>query len=306
MHAVWSFWSKPFYAFKGRIWREPVHHLLAWGLSLRLARKHYPETHLVTDEAGAELLVERLGLSFTHVRTDLERLSNADIGWWALGKLLAYSLQDRPFVHMDSDVFLWKLLPPMLANAAVFAQCPEDHPVDEWCGPRDIEAAFSKHAARLPVEWEWVRSQQSNGFREENCGIVGGTRVDFIRYYAQLALDLVLDPAHAGAWAELPDKSGYNMMIEQFLLAACLDYHRADPDSPYRGIRAKYLFPSFGEAFNPQAAARVGYTHLMGDAKGNAVIVRRLEQRVQREDPHFYRRCVRLAQSAPAAGRRVG
>src|ERR1700730_8204794 len=67
MHAFWSFWSKPFYAFKGRIWREPVHHLLAWGLSLRLARKHYPETHLVTDEAGAELLVERLGLSFTHV-----------------------------------------------------------------------------------------------------------------------------------------------------------------------------------------------------------------------------------------------
>jgi hypothetical protein len=48
MRAVWSFWSNPFFGFKGRIWREPHHHLLAWGLSLRLARQHYP-IHLDTD-----------------------------------------------------------------------------------------------------------------------------------------------------------------------------------------------------------------------------------------------------------------
>ena len=61
MRAVWSFWSKPFKSCKGRIWREPSHHLLAWGLSLRLARQHFAETLLVTDTPGKRMLVDALG-----------------------------------------------------------------------------------------------------------------------------------------------------------------------------------------------------------------------------------------------------
>src|SRR5450432_369119 len=127
MRAVWSFWSKPFFASNGRVWREPIHHLLAWGLSHRLARQHYPETVLITDNAGKRLLVDQLGLELTHVSTELERLQSVDPGWWALGKLVAYGLQDQPFVHLDTDVFLWKPLPPRLVSAPVFSQCPEDH-----------------------------------------------------------------------------------------------------------------------------------------------------------------------------------
>jgi hypothetical protein len=301
MRAVWSFWSKPFRAFKGRIWREPVHHLLAWGLSLRLAGQHYPETVLITDRAGRALLVDRLGLEFTHICTELETLREADAGWWALGKLVAYSLQDRPFVHLDTDVFLWKALPPRLEAAAVFSQCPEDHSLDEWCGPRDIEAVFARHDLTLPAEWEWSRSQPSRGFREENCGILGGQRTDFIQHYARLAIDLALSPAHARAWQDLPDKAGYNMILEQFLLAACVDYHRFHPDSPFRGIRMRNLFASFGEAFDPHVTGRTGFTHLMGDAKTNLSVTRRLEQRVEREDREFYRHCMRLTRSSAHA-----
>lgn len=301
MRAVWSFWSKPFFAFKGRIWREPVHHLLAWGLSLRLARQHYPDTMLVTDEAGADLLVDRLGLSFAHVSTELEALRRADLGWWALGKLYAYSIQDRPFVHIDTDVFLWKPLPTPLVNAPVFAQCPETHALEEACGPRDMEWAFGKHGLSLPKEWEWYRSQPYNGFREENCGILGAQRVDFIRYYARLGLELATSAKNLPAWTELPHKSGYNMMIEQFLLAACLDYHRFHPESPYRGIHARYLFPSWNDTFDPQKTAQAGYTHLLGDAKSNPLVTQRLERRMKSEDPAFYRHCVQLSQRSMSA-----
>ncbi|MGO9236994.1 MAG: DUF6734 family protein [Methylocella sp.] len=294
MRAVWSFWSKPFRAYKGRIWRDPLHHVLAWGLSLGLACKHYPESVLVTDTAGKSLLVDQLSLRFDHVSTELDRLRDADPGWWALGKLVAYSLQDRPFVHLDTDVFLWKPLPATLVNAPVFTQCPEQHPLDGWCGPRDVESVFARHGLSLPAEWEWSRSLSSNQFREESCGILGGTNVDFIRYYADLAIDLVANPKHAAAWAAFAEKAGYNMLIEQFLLAACLDFHRHHPNSPFRGIVARHLFPSFEVAYDPQAAARLGYTHLLGDAKSNALITRRLEQRVEQEDPAFYRHCLRL------------
>jgi hypothetical protein len=298
MRAVWSFWSKPFQQFKGRMWHSPLHHLLAWRLSLRLARRYYPDSMLVTDRTGKALLVDSLGLSFTHVSTELDSIRKVDAGWWALGKLIAYELQDRPFVHLDTDVFLWKALPPSLLNAPVFAQCPEDHPpLAEWCGPIEVEQAFARHGASLPAEWEWSRSRSLNYYREANCGIVGGTRTDFLRYYANLAIDLILNPDHANAWRAFPNTEGYNMVVEQFLLQSCVEFHRSNPESPFKGISIRYLFPSFADAFDHEAAARVGFTHLLGDAKRDFIVAQRLEQRSRDEDRDFYEHCVQLSRN---------
>jgi hypothetical protein len=298
MRAVWSFWSRPFQAYKGRIWRSPLHHLLAWGLSLRLAKRYYPDTMLVTDRVGKGLLVDCLGLSFNHVSTELDSIQKADAGWWALGKLFAYRMQDRPFVHLDTDVFLWKPLPAGLCNAAVFAQCPEDHPpLADWCGPGDVECAFNDHGLSLPVEWEWSRSRSFNYHREANCGIMGGSRIDFLCYYADVAIDLILNPAHAQVWGTFPEKAGYNMVVEQFMLNACVEFHRSNPESPFRGISIRYLFSSFEEAFNQEAAARVGFTHLLGDAKRDGFLAQRLEQRCREEDMNFYQHCVQLSRN---------
>lgn len=295
MRAVWSFWSKPFEAAKGRIWRTPFHHLLSWGLSLRLARRHYPETMLVTDRAGKALLVDQLGLSFTCVSTELDRLRTADTAFWALGKLVAYSIQDQPFVHLDTDVFLWTVLPPSVEQAPVFAQCPEPHhSIDQHYSPGTIERAFARHHLTLPAEWEWSRSRWERHFREENCGILGGSQTDFLRHYATTALDLILNSENAPAWAEIADKDGLNQIVEQFWLSACLDYHRFAPDSPWSGVYARYLFPSLDAAFHPERAGRAGFTHLLGDAKQNAFVARRLEERVRREDPDLFRQCARL------------
>ncbi len=298
MRAVWSFWSKPYREARGRTWREPRHHLLAWGLSLRLARAHFDETMLVTDEDGRELLVEQLGLRFDVVSTELERLGDVDPGWWALGKLVAYSVQDRPFVHLDTDVFLWRALPAALMTAAVFTQCPEWHAYGRGrCQPGEIGNRFARHGLRLPAEWEWAVSRGGDRFREESCGIVGGNRVDFIRHYAATAIEMVTDPAHAAMWAELGPKDGYNMLLEQFWLGACVDYHRYAPESRFRGVAMKYVFPSMEEAFSPEAAARAGFTHLLGDVKAHPEVAGRLERRMAEMDPGFARQCLRVAEA---------
>lgn len=299
MRAVWSFWSEPFRGAKGRIWRSPLHHLLAWGLSVRLAKRLFPETMLVTDTPGKALLVDSLGLSFTHVSTDLDELRRCNPGWWSLGKLAAYRIQQQPFVHLDTDVFLWKPLPSDLLAAPVFAQCPEDHPpLGTWCGPEDIERAFAEEGHELPAEWEWCRSRSPYSFREANCGLVGANRVDFMQYYASLALDLAINPAYSRVWERFSDLSGYMMILEQFLLHACFDFHRSHPQSPFRGMYIRYLFPSFGEAYNQDAAARAGFTHLLGDAKCATYVSQRLEQRMEREDRGFYQHCIQVSRHA--------
>ena len=101
MRVVWSFWSRPFHAYYGTVWCKPLHHLLAWRLSVEAASRHYRDTVLITDGAGKELLVDQLGLEFGEVSTELDRLESVDAGWWALGKIVTYGLQNRPFVHLD-------------------------------------------------------------------------------------------------------------------------------------------------------------------------------------------------------------
>lgn len=293
MRSVWSFWTQPFQARKGRAWRKPLHHFLAWGISLSAARRHYPETVLVTDREGKKLLVDGLGLQFTAVSTELDCLKTADPDWWALGKLVAYSIQDQPFVHLDTDVFLWKALPHDVAAAPVFAQCPEYFHRNGDRGVRDIDSAFSTCGATLPVEWEWAAAREDTLIREENCGIIGGCRVDFLRHYAQTAAALVTQPQYAQAWARANNKS--NMAVEQFFLSACVDFHRHHPVSPFRGVRIKYLFPTWGDAVNPNFSARAGFTHLLGDSKSDPAVARRLEARVQRDDPAYFRHCEKVA-----------
>ena len=297
MRAVWSFWSKPFNAYYGQIWCKPLHHLLAWGLSLRTAGRHYPETVLVTDLPGKKLLVDQLGLRFSSVSTELEQLNHVDPGWWSLGKLLAYSLQDRPFVHLDSDVFLWKRLPRHLLEAPVFTQYPESiRPNDSTYRPQDIEWAFAEERLKLPEEWEWVRSNR-NGLLAECCGILGGWNVEFLTHYARTALDMVVREENAPAWSRLRDKQGYNVVLEQFFLSACAEFHASQRASPYAGVRIAHLFPAWNAAFTPIQAAQAGFTHLIAGAKSHPAVGRRLEERVSRDDPGYFRRCQSVAGS---------
>lgn len=293
MRAVWTFWTKPFEARQRWAWRSRKHHLLAWVLSLETARRHYPHTVLFTDDAGARTLVDGLGLDFAEVRTDLNALDGDDPDWWVLGKLRTYAAQTAPFVHLDNDVFLWNPLPASLAAAPLFAQNPEFFALGggSWYRPEAFTAALDAVGGWLPEEWRWYLGMGGSG--AVSCGLVGGHRTDFIRHYAELALAVVRHPANRPAWARWGDKVDDNILIEQYLLAACLEYHRSVPDARYREIDIRYLFPSVEEAFDEDAAARAGYTHLIGAAKRDRGLTDRLERRVAREYPDHYARCLR-------------
>ncbi len=160
-----------------------------------------------------------------------------------------------------------------------------------------VEQAFATHNLPLPIEWEWARSRDPFHFREENCGILGGCDTAFLRYFANLAIDLATNPSHEPAWNQLP-RQNCAWLLEQFMLAACIDFHRFHPTSPYRGVAIKYLFNHWDQSTDPNYAARVGFTHLLGGSKGHPAVVKRLEARIRRDDPAFYRRCEALARKA--------
>lgn len=293
MRAVWSFWSKPFFAHRRGAWASERHHLLSWVLSLETAKRHYGPTALYTDDAGAALLIDRLGLEFDEVHLSLDRISESDPGWWALGKLHSYAAQTAPFVHIDSDVFLWKRLPARLEGAALIAQNPEPfEPGASFYQPELFEQALEGvPGAWLPVEWRWFRASGLPQ-RGECCGIVGGHRVDFVAHYAAQALRLLEQAPNRSALTRFSDKIGHNVEFEQYLLAACIEYHRQHADRAYGELGIEYLFPSVEAAFGSELARDLGYTHLIADAKRDPGIANRLEARVARDYPAAHRRCL--------------
>lgn len=300
MKAVWSFWTKPLLADRAHgwftHWNSEWHHWLAWGLSVYAAASHYPDTNLVTDDDGARILIDELKLPFRHVSTALNRFKHEDPRWWALGKLEAYRRQESAFVHVDADVFLWQPLSNALKRADVFAQNPEPIiPGASWYRPEELEQCVR----RFPHTWlpaEWTAYARS-GERAECCGIFGGRRVDFIQHYASAAIRLVTEPPNRHALESLVDKSAHMILVEQFLLSACYEYHCNRSGSPFRGIEMHYVFETIEDACRPERATQAGFTHLASSAKQDATVCADLEQRVQRDLPRFYERCLRYARA---------
>jgi hypothetical protein len=293
MRSVWSFWSSPFRGGRSA-WRSELHHCLAWILSVESARKHYPHTTLITDDDGAHLLVSTLGLEFEHVSTRLNTLKYHEPFWWAFGKLVAYSVQEEPFVHIDSDVILWERLPHRLEDADVFAQNPE---VYDWRDmvyrPEMVEHALRRVNGWIPEELD-AYIPIGGVHRAVCCGILGGCRVDFLRHYAGQAIKMMESPRNQPAWPGIEGKTWLSVVFEQYLLAACLDYHQRRNDSPYHDVSIEYLFDSVETAYS--RADAVGYTHLYG-AKQNPKILEKLERRVQSDYPALYERCLRYCRT---------
>ncbi len=294
MKAVWSFWTKPYVAHRGHSWPSEKHRWLAWALSVETARQHYPDTWLITDDAGARMLVDGLGLPFTRVSTELNALAQHDSEWWALGKIYAYWMQTEPFVHVDNDVFLWKRLPTRLERADVFAQSPEPLTAAPYYQPEQLEQVLSHvQDAWLPDEWRWY--QRTHNRLGYCCGIFGGNCVDFINRFATAALKIAEDPANQLALQSLPNKHMHVVLIEQYLLSAFVKYHTARSGSPFGGISFECVFNSMDHAWTPDYVAQAGFTHLGGGAKRNPLFADRLENRVRCDYPELYERCCQLA-----------
>ena len=297
MRAVWSFWSKPEH--HRTVWPSQRYHLLAWVLSLQTARQHYPTTMLCTDTAGARLLIDTIGLEFGYVSTELDSLEQCDPGWWALGKLYAYRAQTDPFIHFDTDVFLWKRFPRRLECASVLAQNQEDFLVGSpsYYAPEIFDNLLHEFGGWLPEEWTWYALVGPRR-RAANCGVFGGNNLDFIRYYAKTAINLLEDPRNQRGWAHLNNKTEHNILFEQYLLSACIEYHTDRPGSPFTDVSIQYLFNSSDNPFDSASAAKVGYTHLITGAKLNQAIADRIEARIIRDYPDYYERCIKYVRDS--------
>ena len=86
-------------------WMNPQYHLMSWALSCLSLKDNYQNIVLYTDSHGYEIFAEQLKLPYTDIIIQYDNLTCPE-PHWAYPKLLTYSLQKEPFIHVDGTVFI--------------------------------------------------------------------------------------------------------------------------------------------------------------------------------------------------------
>lgn len=264
-------------------WSERKYYYMSWALSTLRLLQYYDEVELYTDSMGHEILCERLQLPFSKVHVKLNKLRRFDPSLWTMGKLFVYQSQRSAFLHVDSDIFIWKRFPTPITEAPLVAQNIEDQ--QHYYRPvvRELIASFV-----LP---SWLRRHVEKRERVlvSNTGIIGGTDVKFINRYATRAIDFVrknmrnLHKVNAGA---------YGVTVEQlFLFVLASDNH-----IPIRYLINEHIdYSRNGSLFRiHHVPARADFIHPLAGFKKVPEIYRAVEQNLRIEFPQIYYKIVGL------------
>jgi hypothetical protein len=191
MRMIQSFWTKPSLPYlkasdDNRInggWRQSKYQYYSWALSCLRAVQCFGEVDLVTDEAGKFLLVDKLRLPYKNVSISLEKIQHYPQDLWALGKIYCYSIQEKPFIHFDNDVFFWRKL-KAFKKASLVAQNFEAN-LDFY---QDGLNLLAKSQIKIPPQ---LGQGIDKNIYSSNAGVIGGNNLNFFKELGEIVFDFI-------------------------------------------------------------------------------------------------------------------
>lgn len=291
MKIVQSFWSgNKSLTTESYGWLSPQYHLISWALSCLNILDYYPDAHLYTDQNGAETLIGNLKLPYKSVAVEYDSIDIKHQHNYAVPKLLSYSKQNQPFIHIDGDVFLFEKLSCELEKAPVIVQNLER-------GTEYYNVLMKSTLLELTDIPDFLkRALGQPSIMAYNAGLLGGTDYNFINDYANLALELFEKNTVRSA---IPKTSSgnYNILFEQILLhtlsiklgkkVGCF-YSDVINDNGY----SKQKFADFSMTPHP-----IKYLHLIGGKKKDPEICNLMSRALLKKNPEVFFRIIDLFQS---------
>jgi hypothetical protein len=228
-------------------------------LSLRCCLKNHGNIHLITTPKGKEFLGD---LPYTSIEIFENEIDPKYSRFWALSKIYAFgqiAKKQKPFIHLDYDVFLFKPLPEKILNSRV---CAQEIEVEKIQKVYEIEK-FNKVCNNKYL------MENNKSDCAYNTGIFGGDDLEFIKFYVEEVLKLVEDPENF----DLFDKEYFNRgvrlstILEQYYLAICVSHLNID-------VGVLFKHPN-----EYDKALEIGYTHLMG-AKNSQKVLKAVKDKI--------------------------
>lgn len=241
-------------------WREPQYHLMAWALSCLMLKENYENVEFYTDSEGAKVLIDRIGLPYTDVKICYDNL-NIPEPHWAYSKMLTYSMQEEPFIHVDGDIFISKMLAVDIDSSGLIAQ-NEEFGTDYY---KNIMDGLHTVDMKMPEYLHAELANQSIG--SYNAGVLGGCDIDFIQRYCENAFRIIkdngLDDVNSGRI-----NGNYNLMFEQILFYAMVKVENKNVTTLFgsRLCDNGYTYNDFCDFLNVDHTPLL---HLLGGHKRN-------------------------------------
>lgn len=261
-------------------WLETKYHLFSWALSSYLLSQNFDEVELVCDQIAAEIAYDKLQLPYSSYNTVLDTIKK-DAVLWGQNKLYSYSIQTEPFLHLDTDAYLFKSVPENVLNAPLFAQNFEyDH--ENYCR---IYNDVLENCIDLS---DLVKKDQFGRITAVNAGLIGGNNVQFFKNLKSVVDDFVQKNI---TYLRECDQGSMSVFVEQFLFTQL---------AKKKSIPVSYLVEKeFGPPCDYQMTnfkslpTDCHYIHVT-NYKRNHTICEQMAQRLWLESPELYERALTI------------
>lgn len=265
-------------------WLAPEYHLMSWALSYLQLKKIYTHVELYANSEAARLLIDCLKLPYYKVHITHDKINLAHESLWAMPKILTYSLQQEPFIHIDGDVFIFDNFPEALIKGNLIAQNFEEATNYYLQAQKELMDHFSYFPACVKHDFD-------SGFpiKAVNAGILGGNNLDFIKEYTRLAFEYI--NRNISHFSNI-NVDRFNIFFEQHLF-----YSLAHE----KGIGIEVLFPftmkdnqyvHLGDIHEVPCIR--SYLHLLGQYKRDEFTCRLMAAKLRQLYPDFYYRIISL------------
>ncbi|MGY8980627.1 MAG: DUF6734 family protein [Flavobacteriales bacterium] len=279
MRIIQTFWSgnKDTILDASYGWYNSMYHIMGWVLSSNLLSKLYNELELYTDKKGYELLITELKLPYTKVHVLLDDLNTYDSNLWALSKLHVYSLQKKPFLHVDGDVFIWEKFDKNLLQSKLIVQNLErgtDYYKNKWIKLKE-DFVF------IPEEILEEESKSENMYAY-NFGIFGGSDLKFIEKYTNLSFKFVKENIKNISKEKYLD---FNVFFEQYLFFCLSNKKKKKVSSFLNKTYNDNEYLGFGDF---KKVPKKKYLHLIGHYKRDLDVCKQMARQLLIEFPSEY------------------
>ncbi|KQX10987.1 DUF6734 family protein [Flavobacterium sp. Root420] len=294
MKIIHSFWSKPSlhkqkqeFSNNRKIggWLDYKYFLMSNCLSLLTLKRENSNVDLYTDNHGYDILINQLGLPYGDVSFILNELENEDHRLWILGKIKVIELQEKPFIHVDNDVFTWAPFPKSNLNDHLIVQ--SKHPVPDIYITALLEVQqklknLPAHLNKNIIDYKF----------NANVGIVGGNDIGFFQNWCDMAKKFLKD--NMNQIINLENIGYFNQIIEEFSISCMLSERK----------NVTYLIDCSKDINDLDSVLRFHfipfidkYIHLVGIAKHNKIACNHLELRLKYEFPEYHKKVMDIMYS---------
>lgn len=250
--------------------------LFTTALSIYCASCHFKEVQFISTKWGVDLFKE-LKLPITSYSTKLEEIKDISKYFWAYGKLLAYNEQDKPFIHIDNDVFLWYPLPERILNAYLCFQSREPFNLAGYGYYRKLKPCFKN----APVKPQTIIDNPVIDYAY-NCGICGGNNLSIFKEWQECSKKYIFSEENYPVFfKKYPDMLIHqNLFHEQYFLACLIKKY---------GLRKKVevLAKDAMQINKGLDLKEPYYTHLWGTFKENPNIMAKVRWSLYTQNQEF-------------------